>query len=519
MIPFLRHTWRQLTSMRTALILLFLLALAAVPGSLLPQKSVKIEDVEGFARRNPDAARWLDRVWGFEVFTSPWFAAIYLLLFASLVGCILPRAAEHWRALRAAPPAVPRHLDRLAAHAAPADVPGAPADVADRLRRALRRGRWRVAVRPGDDGSVGVSAEKGYLKETGNLLFHTALIAVLAGVAVGSWYGWHGNRLLVVGPDHAFCDTVQQYDEFARGPRVDPAALPPFCVELTGFTARYHDTGLPATFRATLAVDGDGGPRREERVAVNDPLRLRGANVYLLGHGFAPVLRYTDRYGRAQTTAAPFLPIDDNSTGEGAAKFPDANVDPRTGARDPRLQVAFEGLFLPTVPEQPPFVRSAFPEERAPGVMLWAYRGNLGEDAGIPGSVYRLDKKVVANGGLKQVGEPKLLRRGEAWTLDDGSRVEFLGSRRWVTVSVRHDPGQVPVLVGVGVVLVGLMGSLFGRRRRVFLRVTPGAGGSRVEAGGLPRTDYPGFADEFAQVVAGAVGSPDPGRGGRGGAD
>ena len=36
----LRNAWRGLTSMRTALVLLFLLALAALPGALLPQRSL-----------------------------------------------------------------------------------------------------------------------------------------------------------------------------------------------------------------------------------------------------------------------------------------------------------------------------------------------------------------------------------------------------------------------------------------------------------------------------------------------
>ena len=35
----LRWAWRQLTSMRTALVLLLFLAIAAVPGSLFPQRS------------------------------------------------------------------------------------------------------------------------------------------------------------------------------------------------------------------------------------------------------------------------------------------------------------------------------------------------------------------------------------------------------------------------------------------------------------------------------------------------
>ncbi|WP_344167726.1 cytochrome c biogenesis protein ResB [Pilimelia columellifera] len=491
--------------MRTALILLFLLAVAAIPGSLLPQKSVSIEEVQQFVLDHPTVGPWLDRVWGYEVFSSPWFAAIYLLLFVSLVGCILPRAGEHWRAVRARPPAAPRRLDRLPEHAPARPVDGAPATVAAAVAAALRSGRWRAVARQDETGEWTVSAEKGHLKETGNLLFHTALIAVLLGVAVGSWYGWHGNRLLVAGPDAGFCNTVQQYDEYSLGPRVTGAELPKFCLELTDFLAEYHDSGQPSKFRATVAVDGDGSPRRTRTFSVNDPLRLGDANVYLFGNGYAPTLRYTDRYGRQQTSATTaFLRVDDALTSEGAIKFPDANLNPATGERDPKSQVAFEGLYLPTVPASPPFVRSAHPAERLPGIMLWAYRGDLGEDAGIPGPVYQLDKSRVESGQLKLVGaEPRLLRAGESWTLDDGSKVEFLGTRQWITVSVRHDAGQELVLVGVGVIVVGLMFSLFGRRRRVFFRLAEGAAGaSAVTAGGLPRTDYAGFAEEFARVVA-----------------
>ena len=43
-----RAFWRWLTSMRTALILLLLLAIAAVPGSLLPQKGVDINRVQQY---------------------------------------------------------------------------------------------------------------------------------------------------------------------------------------------------------------------------------------------------------------------------------------------------------------------------------------------------------------------------------------------------------------------------------------------------------------------------------------
>ncbi|SCL58318.1 cytochrome c biogenesis protein [Micromonospora citrea] len=507
LLALLRNSWRQLTSMRTALVLLFLLAIAAIPGSVLPQRGVNPEDVRDYFTEHPDLAPVLDRIGAFEAFGSVWFSAIYLLLFTSLIGCITPRLRDHVRALRSTPPAAPKRLDRLPQHALLPAPEGGVAAVAE----ALRRRRWRVAVR-GDE----VSAEKGYLKETGNLLFHTSMVVVLVGVALGSWYGWSGNRLLVAGEENAFCNTRQQYAEAKLGPRVGSEDLPGFCVRLDDFHARFLETGQPEFFNAEVTVDEAGGESRRAEFSVNAPLRLDGANVHLLGHGYAPVIRYTDRFGRSQTSTVPFLTTGDvGLTSEGLAAFPDANVDPATGDRDPNLQMAFSGLYLPTAPASPPYARSEYPTERNPALNLVAYRGNLGLDAGIPGSIYELDQRQVRAGKVKEVGT-KLLRRGETWTLDDGTKVEFLDTRPYVTLSVRHDPGSTLLLVSSAVLLVGLMGSLFGRRRRVFFRMVPAdpaggsptGGSSLVEAGGLPRTDHPGFADEFAQLVA-AVGGGD----------
>ncbi|HEX8628354.1 MAG TPA: cytochrome c biogenesis protein ResB [Catenuloplanes sp.] len=496
--------------MRTALVLLFLLAVAAIPGSLLPQRSVNREKVGEYFLAHPTVAPWLDRVGAFEVFASPWFAAIYLLLFASLVGCVVPRLAEHIRALRTVPPDAPRRLDRLPQHTPDEQRAGDPADTAAAIGRTLRARRFRTVVR-GHDGDVWtVAAEKGFVKETGNLLFHFALLAVLLGVGFGSWYGWHGNRLLVAGADTEFCNVLSQYDESGLGPRVSAEDLPPFCLQLTDFVATYQPSGQPKSFNAIVRYDEGGAAPRTADFTVNKPLRLAGANVYLLGHGYAPVIRYTDRYGRAQTTVAPFLPVDANLSSEGVAAFPDANIDPAAGGRrDPSLQMAFEGLYLPTVAESGMLARSQSPEEKAPGVLLWAYRGDLGLDAGIPSSVYQIDRGQVQRGKLKQIGEPRLLRLGERWQLDDGTTVELVDTREWITISVRSDPAQPVVLAGAVVGLAGLMLSLTGRRRRVWFRVTPSpagpsptGGSSVVRAGGLPRTDYPGFADEFRALVA-----------------
>src|SRR5690606_40473263 len=197
-------------------------------------------------------------------------------------------------------------------------------------------------------------------------------------------------------------------------------------------------------------------------------------------------------------------------TASGVALCPVANVSPE-GVPDPDSQVAFQGLYLPTAPTDPDVLdrlleagiapTSLHPQERSPALALQAYRGDLGLDSGVPQSAVQINQSLIDSGMLRPVGEPRFLRPGESLTLDDGTTVEFVGTRRWITVSVRYDPGGPVVLAGAVLLLAGLLGSLTGRRRRVWFRVAPARDGCLVEAGGLPRSDYPGFADEFARLV------------------
>ncbi|WP_018347659.1 cytochrome c biogenesis protein ResB [Longispora albida] len=481
MVAIVRKAWRQLTSMRTALVLLFLLAVAAVPGSLLPQRGVAIEKVNDYLKNNPGAGPWLDRFYFFDVYSSPWFAAIYLLLFTSLVGCILPRLRTQAEALFRPLPDAPARPERLPVSRT---FDGTAEDFAARLKKA----RYRVAIR---DGAV--SAEKGYLRETGNLLFHSALIVLLVGVALGSWYGWHGNRLIVAGPDGEFCNTLQQYDEYGLGARVGASDLPEFCVRLDSFKASYLDSGQPLSFTANVGYL-DGAKEGTHRLKVNEPLRLNGANVYLLANGYAPILEYTDKFGRKLTTTVPFLNSDPMLTSSGVAVFPDANLDPATGKREYGQQIGFQGVYLPTKPADPSVGRSAFPTEKDPALMLVAYRGDLGLDNGIPSSVYSLKQSQIDSGRLKPVGEPHMLvPGGEPWKLDDGTTVRFLGTKSWVAVSVRHDPGEPIMLTGAVLLLAGLLPSLAIRRRRVFYR--------DGQVGALAKNEYPGLGAELDQLL------------------
>src|SRR5690606_26172946 len=166
-IGWLRWGWRQLTSMRTALVLLLLLAIAAVPGSIFPQRSADPNGVTQWQQDNPDLFPVLDGLSLFDVYLSPWFSAIYLLLFVSLIGCVIPRAKHHYKALRARPPRTPARLGRLDDHTE-AHVPLADgqdgAALAEKAvvvaERELKRSGYRVE-RYDARGTYSVSAERG----------------------------------------------------------------------------------------------------------------------------------------------------------------------------------------------------------------------------------------------------------------------------------------------------------------------------------------------------------------------
>jgi cytochrome c biogenesis protein len=492
--------WRRLTAMRTAIVLLFLLALAAVPGSLLPQRSLSQTKVTQYSSDHPALAPVLDRLYLFDVFSSPWFAAVYLLLFISLIGCVLPRALEHVRALRAAPPPAPRHLLRLP-DAGELTTPLSSARALDVVEEELRVRRFRVVRRETGNGAE-VSAEKGYLKETGNLLFHLSLIALLLGLAGGKLWGYEGSILVTEG--QGFCNSFQQYDRHSAGPLVDSADLTPLCVDLDQFTATYEQNLTASSFTADIRY---GAPREDGRrttIGVNHPLRVDGDRVYVTGHGFSPTFTVTRPDGTAFTdVSVPFLPTRQATmASEGALKLPDAG----TGGDD---QLALEGFFAPTGLVQGGILDSVDPRPLAPQVAIIVYQGYLGLDSGVPQSVYSLDATQIDRGRLDRVGAANLAV-GESLSLPDGTTVAFTGYKEFASLQLSHDPGQVWVLGAAIALLTGLLGMLLLRRERVFARVAdrPDGGGtvltvaSLLRGGGENGPRFAALTDDLGAALA-----------------
>ncbi|MGW4767865.1 cytochrome c biogenesis protein ResB [Nocardia sp. NPDC004278] len=506
-----RNAWRGLTSMRTALVLLFLLALAAIPGALLPQRNLNEGKVAQYIADRRTLGPWMDRFQLFDVFSSFWFTAIYALLFISLVGCILPRCLDHYRALRTPPVRVPRNLSRLPHHYSET-VDGAPDAVLEHARKELRG--WRTEVREGTrDGEITLSAEKGYTRELGNLVFHLALVGLLVAIAVGKLFGYEGSVIVIANNGPGFCTTSPAvFDSFKAGNINDGTGMAPLCVRVKDFKADYLKNGQAEMFTSNIEYQAEADLQsntwRAAQIQVNHPLRVAGDRLYLQGHGFAPTFTVTFPNGQTRTETVQWRP-------DNAQTFLSSGVlriDPPGGmyATDEerrKNQIAVEGLFAPTALLHGSLLTSSFPTMNDPAVAVDVYRGDTGLDTGKPQSLFALDPEQIKQGRLTKEARVNL-RPGESTTLPNGTKVTFDGAQEFVNLQVSHDPAQQWVLVSALAMMAGLLVSLLVKRRRIWIRCYPAddeAGNvdkrrTVVEMGGLARTDQAGWGGEFDRL-------------------
>ena len=464
-----RYLWRQLTSMRTALILLLLTALAAIPGSLLPQRTNGPIPVRDFFEQNPGLAKFLDQLWMFDVYGSPWFSSIYILLFISLIGCVIPRTIEHAKSTISEPPAAPSRLERMEHY---------QSFEGDLSQAAIYLKSKRFRIRSEADW---ISAEKGYLREFGNLIFHLSLILILLGVSVGSLFGMRADSIVNIG--ERFTNIPTNYDSVTYGKLFNEKNLPPFLIKAEDFKAKYNPvTSAPEdyTLYVSVADTPEAQPRRTT-IKVNAPLKFGSTSVYLQANGYSPLVTVENAKGEiVYQGAVPLLPQDSNLASIGAIKVPD--TDP---------QIGFVTSFFPTyeLPEGQP-ARSAYPEVLDPRLLIGVWVGDLQVDNGIPQSVYKLNTEK-----MREIGTVAM-RIGERYEFAEGS-ITFEGYVPWVNLNIVRDPGKSLALIGGILAIIGLLASLFARHRRIWVRQS----GHKLEVAGLAKNAAPGLAEEIEELI------------------
>ena len=503
----LRWFWRQLTSMRVALLLLLMLAIATIPGSLFPQRGADPNGVALWQQDNPDLFKVLDAfpLQMFDVYGSVWFSSIYLLLFISLVGCVLPRLAQHWKALRSAPPKTPARLTRMAGFSS-TEVTNENASDAEKLEFAqaavargeqlLKKQGYRTVIEERTfrgRTEISVSAERGYARETGNLVFHIGLLGVLVAIGVNGAFNFHGQKVLIEG-EAAMVNALIDYDTATSGTYFDDNSLDAWGMRLDNLEIDYvtpedanqNAVGQVLEHRAFVTMfPADGSASKEELVRVNHPLRFADSSIYLLANGYAPVITIHNAEGKiVHQEPVVFIPQDTNMTSLGIIKVSDGMPE----------QLGLRGFFYPTKAElDTGALTSSYPDLNDPVLTLDVFEGDLGINEGIPQSVYALDTSEMEQLTGRAVDKDSLeLTLGETVDLPNGLGTISMDSvPRYVGFDVLTNPAQTWILVSALAATAGLIGSIFVPRRRMWVKAIPNASGVTFEYAALARGDDP----------------------------
>lgn len=444
----LNWAYRKLTSMRFALVLLFIFALLTLAGTLLVQAPAQIKG-------NPAAySEWLDEIrpryggWTdvldtlglFSVFSSIWFKGTLLLLSASLVTCSVRRMPGLWRTATQPRIVMTEAFFERAPHRASFSTAGDRNAALGRLRSALRKnGFTRVVVaRDGDD--VHVCADRFRWGPFGRVAVHLSFVVILAGAVITATGGFR---------DEAFAVPVGGKKEVGHGTGM--------AVEAKSFADSYYTSGEPSDYASQVVLYKNGAPVHKQEIRVNHPMRYGGVTFYQSFFGPSVVMKAKAPDGRVVfDQGVPLLySSQDEKHAIGRFMLPKQDltvyvVTPRSGEVDPRIGAGQTQLEI--------------------------YRSSTDTPVGI---------KVLSQ------GRPAMIA---------GIDFTFLREREFTGLIVARDPGSTLVWIGATLLVLGLFVTFFFQHRRVRAVVRRGPGGSEIGVAAIERHQE-AFAGQFERLV------------------
>ena len=308
-IPFIRRPWFAFfSSMRFAVALLSVLAIASVVGTVLQQNQPKQNYVVKFGAFWTEIFEFLGL---FDVYASAWFTLIMLFLVLSTSLCLwrnVPPFLREMRSFRTNTTAKSlAHMKHTAL--LPSSLGSLKTEIAAKYWQV---NGFQTRITPREDGSVLLSAKKGAMNKWGYIFAHAAIIVICLGGLVDS------NLLLKIGmlTGKIVPDTSSQYArDFQAASRLSPSNLSfranaevvegqtiesafinadkglllqelPFTLELKKFHIDFYNTGMPKDFASDIVVtDKASGKQVAQTIRVNHPLTINGITIYQSTYG------------------------------------------------------------------------------------------------------------------------------------------------------------------------------------------------------------------------------------------
>ncbi|WP_323144659.1 cytochrome c biogenesis protein ResB [Massilia phyllosphaerae] len=290
------------SSMRFAITLLMMIAIAAIIGTVMKQDQPTPDYINQFG---PFWATVFDRIGLYSVYSAWWFLLILAVLIVSTALCVTRNAPRMLRDMRSWRESVREESLRNFHHKTEWTSALAAVPLATQTAQRLGNAGYRVKL-VDKGGGVLVAAKKGAGNKFGYIFAHTAIIVILLGGLLDSnlpirfqeWFFGKTpyisgelttrNRLGLGNP--SFRGTTQIAEGKSSNtvmiPRADGILLQdlPFTITLNKFIIDFYSTGMPKLFSSEVTIrDHETGKTFPAKIRVNEPLIYRGVAVYQSG--------------------------------------------------------------------------------------------------------------------------------------------------------------------------------------------------------------------------------------------
>lgn len=250
------------TSIRLAIILLIILAVACALGTLIPQQ----RSLEEYAARYGRLAGPLIRLQLTELYHSIWYLALLGLFALNIIVCTLTRLSPKWRkAIK--PHILTEAKSLLALKVKDRYKKSAPlSEVKAELEKSLAASRYRLRTED-RDSKVHLLARKKILGIFGSDFVHLGLLVILAGGIVSG------------------LTSVRKEIALKEGETL-PVPQASFEIRLDKFTTEYYPDGSVKAWKSAVTVIENTAPILAKTIVVNKPLTYRGYSFYQTSYGW-----------------------------------------------------------------------------------------------------------------------------------------------------------------------------------------------------------------------------------------
>jgi cytochrome c biogenesis protein len=311
-----------LSSMRFAISLLTLIAIASIIGTVLKQNEPMPNYVNQFG---PFWFEVFNKLGLYAVYSAWWFLLIMTFLVISTSLCVIRNAPKMMKDMRSWRDTVREQSLRNFHHRSEWHSSNSRAKVTEQILAHLARIGYRFKLVE-KEGATLIAAKQGAANKWGYIFAHSAIVIICVGGLLDSdlsirfqqWFmgkvPFEGSGIISKIPEQHRLSlanpTFRGNTMIPEGASSSTAILPqasgvlvqdlPFTIKLKKFTIDFYSTGMPKLFASDVEVtDHETGKSFSSVIKVNEPLIYKGIAVYQSS--------FEDGGSRLQVKAYPML--------------------------------------------------------------------------------------------------------------------------------------------------------------------------------------------------------------------